>query len=347
MGGAGTPRPTLAEDGSLDSRTRGIKTFCLALIGLCLLGRSAWPQDQGPLLLVANKAVDTVSFINLKTREVVGTATTGRHPHELAVTPDGRTAFVANYGAGDSISVIDVQARKELRKIPLGRYRDPHGLQVSRDGSMIYVTCEASRAVIVIDVTRGEIIRALDTGRELSHMLILTPDETKLYAADLRGGSATAIDLETGKILAQIPTGKGCEGIDVTPDGREVWTSNKEVDTLSIIDVATNRVTATLPARGRPIRVKITPDGQRALVSCTSLDQLAVIDVKTRQEIQRIPVGRAPIGLVIEPEGRRAYVAETEEDRVRIIDLATLAPIGQIAVGREPDGMDLAASKKN
>ncbi|MEO6809010.1 MAG: beta-propeller fold lactonase family protein [Isosphaeraceae bacterium] len=322
-----------------------MKTPHFCVIVLVLFGQTTRAHAQGPLLLVANKGDDTVSFIDLDARQVVGLATTGRHPHELAVTPDGRTAFVANYGAGDSISVIDVQTRKELRKISLGTYRDPHGIQVSRDGAKVYATCEASRVVIVIDVARGEIIRALDTGREVSHMLVLTPDETRLYAADLRSGSATAINLSTGKIEAQIPTGKGCEGIDVTPDGLEVWTSNKEAETLSIIDVLTNRVVATLPVAGRPIRVKITPDGRRALVSCVSRDQLAVIDVKTRREIQRIPVGRAPIGLVIEPNGQRAYVAETEEDRIRIINLVTLAPIGQIAVGREPDGMDLAIRK--
>src|SRR5262249_35628241 len=155
-------------------------------------------------------------------------------------------------GAGDSLTVIDVLAGKEAREIPLGRYGDPHGLQVGPDGRSLFVTCEASRAVVEVDVATGAIRRAIDTGREATHMLVVTPDGKKLYAADIRGGSCTAIDLGRGLAVAQVATGAGCEGIDATPDGSRVWTANKEAGTLTVIDTARDEAIASLPCDGRP-----------------------------------------------------------------------------------------------
>ena len=74
----------------------------------------------GRVLLVADKAQDRVQFLDTATLAVVGTASTGRHPHELAASPDGRTAFAANYGAGDSVSVIDVRSRRRGPQDPAG-----------------------------------------------------------------------------------------------------------------------------------------------------------------------------------------------------------------------------------
>ena len=235
-----------------------------ALLGLALLAPAADAQDGGPVLLVGNKRDDTLTFVDSATFKVLGTTTTGRGPHELAVTPDGRTAFVANYeGPGDSLSVVDVAARKELRKVPLGPYRGPHGILVSGDGKTVYVTCERSRAVVAVDAATGKVVRAIETGQEVSHMLVMKPDGRKLYTANIGSGTATAIDLAEGKAVAQVRTGAGCEGIDVTPDGKEVWTANRDADTVSVIATATDEVLATLPCPGTPIRVKVTPDGRR------------------------------------------------------------------------------------
>jgi YVTN family beta-propeller protein len=303
---------------------------------------AAETRPAGATLLIANKGEDTLSFVDTTTRQVLGTTTTGRGPHEVTVTPDGKKAFVANYeGPGDTISAVDVTARKELRRIPLGEHRGPHGIQASRDGRHVYATCERSRTVIEMDVATEKIQRAFVTDQNVTHMLVLTPDGKKLYTANIGSGSSTAIDLVAGKVVAQISTGAGCEGIDVTPDGKQVWTTNRAADTLSVIDTATDKVVATLPCRGFPIRVKITPDGKAALVSCAQANELAVFDVATRKEDRRLSVGAVPVGILIEPNGARAYVANTAADTVAVFDMKMLAVVDRIAAGREPDGLAL------
>ncbi len=302
-------------------------------------------RAQTTLLLVADKAEDRVDFIDTASLTIVGRARTGRHPHELVATPDGRTAFAANYGAGDSLSVIDIPNRRELRKLPLGRYRDPHGMAISRDGSRLYVTCETDRVVVEIDVAKETILRAFDTGQETTHMVALAPDGRSLFTANLGDATATAIDLTRGKAIARVSTAAGCEGIDVTPDGAQVWTSNKEADTLTVIDAADHGVLATIACAGRPIRVKFTPDGRRALVACGRAGELAIFDVAERRQVRRIKTGVWPIGIVIEPSGRRAFVANTDEGRIAVVDLTRMEIVGSVTVGREPDGMALVETR--
>src|SRR5438477_8734759 len=70
-------------------------------------------ETPSPALLVLNKEENTLAIVDPATRRVVGRVPTGEAPHEVAVSADGRLAFVANYGsqnAGNTISVIDLVA---------------------------------------------------------------------------------------------------------------------------------------------------------------------------------------------------------------------------------------------
>ena len=295
------------------------------------------------VLLIGNKSDDTVTFVDAETLEVLGQTTTGRGPHELVVTPDGKWAYVANYeGPGDSLSLIDVGKRKEIRKIPLKPYFGPHGLTVSKDGSRVYVTCERTQCVVEINTGSQEVERSYPTGQKGSHMLVLSPDERQIFTANMGSGSVTAIDLEKGVIAAVIETGKECEGIDITPDGKEVWVTNRAEDTLSIIDAIKHEVLATLPCQGFPIRIKIVPGGDLALVSCARSNELAIFDVARRKLIKRISTGTTPVGILVEPDGSRAFIANTRSHKVIVVDLKSLEIIGSISAGNTPDGLALA-----
>ncbi len=297
------------------------------------------------ILLIGNKTDDTLTFVDAKTLEVLGETTTGRGPHELVASPDGKWAYVANYeGPGDSLSLIDVAGRKEVKKIPLEPYFGPHGITASKDGSKVYATCERTRCVIELDTKKQKIARSFKTGQNGTHMLVLTPDEKQIFTSNMGSGTVSVIDLEKGESVATIKTGQECEGIDITPDGKEVWAGNRAEDTISIIDASSHEVIATVSCEGFPIRVKITPNGDRALVSCARRNELAVFDVEERKLIKRISTGTIPVGILIEPNGERAFVANTRSHKVIVFDLQTLEIVGAISAGNTPDGLAWAIS---
>src|SRR5512132_947631 len=93
-----------------------------------------------PLLLVLSKADASLEILDTAGGKVLGRVPTGESPHELAVSTDGRFAFVANYGSrtpGNSISVIDLGARKETRRVKLDPFQRPHGIAFA-DGKVYF-----------------------------------------------------------------------------------------------------------------------------------------------------------------------------------------------------------------
>src|SRR4051794_33442642 len=86
---------------------------------------------QSPQLLVLEKEAASLAFLDPESGKVLGRIPVGESPHEIVASPDGKLAFVANYGSrnlGTSISVIDIPARKELRRVDVSPLRKPHGL---------------------------------------------------------------------------------------------------------------------------------------------------------------------------------------------------------------------------
>jgi YVTN family beta-propeller protein len=315
----------------------------------------------GGTIVVLNKSDATATLVDRASGEPRGTVPTGKGPHEVAVSPDGKLAVVSNYGGpgqageGSSLTVIDVAARTKVRDVDLGEYHRPHG-SAWISAKEIAVTSEVKQALVIVDVESGKIVRAIPTDQAVSHMVALTPDRTRAFVANIAAGSVTAIDLAKGVALKSIPCAPGAEGLDVSPDGKEVWVANNQSDSITIVDAASLEAKATIPCASYPIRVKFTPDGKRVLVSNAKSGDVSVFDAATRKESKRIALGAkavasqegrvfqfgdspTPVGILVPPDGATAVVACAGADVLAVIDLAKLEVVGQLKAGREPDGM--------
>lgn len=297
----------------------------------------------GEFLLVLNKNEAQMVVVDPQTLEIVARIPTGDFPHEVITSADGKTAFVANYGAqqpNNSLSVIDLVNKKEIKRVDLGGLWRPHGI-VEADGK-IYFTSEASRTVARYDPAKDKIDWIMGTGQTATHMLVMTPDKKRIYTANIGSDTVTAINLEGGpspQNIAQIAVGRQPEAIDISPDGRELWVGQNGDGNISIIDPETNKVKETFKVGEVPIRVKFTPDGARVLVSDAKAGELIVVDAKTRKEIKRVKTGGTPVGILVQPDGRRAFVALTQADTVKVFDLDAMEFTGEIKPGKTPDGM--------
>ncbi|HEX4935349.1 MAG TPA: beta-propeller fold lactonase family protein [Gemmatimonadaceae bacterium] len=325
---------------------------------LALVGATAAPAQ--PALIVLNKSDAQASIVDLATARVVRTYPTGDGPHEVAVSPDGRTAVVTNYGnqaPGNSLTVLDLAGTSAPRTIALGDWRRPHGIVWLKDGRRVLVTSELGKALLVVDVPAGTVAQAIPTEANLSHMVALSPDERMAYTANIGSGSVTRIDVAAGKAVQRKVTGKGPEAIDVSPDGREVWAADRTLDYLTILDAATMDSLGTLPTMRFPNRLKFTLDGKRALVSNAAAGTITVYDVAKRVQVGTITIpfdpakkkaevvlgdmgnSAVPLGILMDPNGTRAWVATAALGEVVELDLATLSVSRTIHAGNNPDGM--------
>ena len=318
--------------------------FAFLLFAMLTLANVVSAQSLN-YLLVLNKAENTLAIIDPGSYKILARVPVGEGPHEITTSPDGTLAFVANYGTpqalGSSLSVIDLAARKELRRVDLGGLRRPHGMVEA--GGKIYFTCEVNRLIARYDPASNKVDWLMGTGQNTTHMLVVSRDQQKIYTANIASDTVTAFDFTTppsaSPKITQIAVGKQPEGIDLAPDGKELWVGQNGDGKVAIIDTATNQVKENIQVGQVPIRVKFTPDGRRVLISDPQAGELIVLEAATRKEVKRIQVGETPVGILVTPDGKRAFVATMQADRVAVINLEDLSIITRIEPGKGPDGL--------
>jgi YVTN family beta-propeller protein len=316
----------------------------LTVVCAILLCSTALAADlPNPALIVLVKGANELAIVDPSSLTVVARVATGEAPHEVAISPDGKTAFVANYGArspGNSISVIDLAARKETKRVDLGALHRPHGLAQVR--GRIYFTAEANKLIGRYDPQSGTVDWLMGTGQDVTHMLAVTKDESRIFTANIGSDSITSLRRASGGnwTATVIPVGKGPEGLALSPDERELWTAHSREGGVSIIDVAQERVVQTIPVPSkRSNRLQFTPDGKRVLISDAYGGDVIVLDTAARKEISRIRTSGQPEGTLITPDGKMAFVGLGNGNAVARIDLGSLMLTGKIETGPETDGL--------
>ncbi len=320
---------------SIVSRTA--VAFLLATAALA--GQS--PRAQ---LLVLNKEDANMAAIDVASGKVLWTVGVGEAPHELAATPDGKYAFASNYGTaaapGHTISMIDLAAHKELRRIdvsPLGR---PHGLAVN--GGKLYFTAEANKTIARYDPVKNAIDWRFETGQKTTHMIVVSKDAKRIFTSNIDSDSISIIDAGQGGAWTQtvVGVGKGPEALELSPDGSQIWTAHSRDGGVSAIDASTKKVVHTFDAgTKRSNRLKFSADGKSILISDDDAGDLVVFEAATRTLVKRIPLGKSPEGIVVATDGSHVFVAVNGDNAVAVVDPRTWRVTARITPGRGPDGM--------
>ena len=300
-----------------------------ALVGSAHVAASQTPSPAR--LLVLLRDASALAIVDPVAGTVLGRVPTVRNPHEVTASADGKLAFVASPSGG--ISVIDLEAQTELRRLDIGPGSEPHDVRFA--GGKLYFTAEGYKVIGRYDPRTDQVDWLLGIGQDSTHMLVLSQDHNTIFTANRGSNSVTVVeDVAAGppnwRVTAIPVGGEFPEGIDLSPDGREVWTATRNDGGVSIIDVATKEVVQRLNLNMEGAnRLRFTPDGKRVLISAGS--SLVVLDAVARTEITRLDL--APNAVLVQPDGSRAYAALRGGNRVAVIDLDTLEVVGQIPTG--------------
>ncbi len=284
-------------------------------------------------LLVLLRDASALAIVDPVTGTVLGRVPTVSSPHEVTASADGQLAFVAS--PSDGISVIDLEAQTEVRRVEIGVGSEPHDVRFA--GGKLYFTAEGYKVIGRYDPRGDEVDWLLGIGQDGTHMLVLSEDHNTIFTTNRGSHTVTVVDdVAAGppnwRVTAIPVGGEFPEGIDLSPDGREVWTATRNDGGISIIDVATKQVVQRLDLNMKDAsRLRFTPDGARVLITDGEDNSLVVLDAMTRAEISRLDL--APNAVLVQPDGVRAYAALRGDDSVAVIDLDTLEVTGQIPTG--------------
>jgi YVTN family beta-propeller protein len=306
------------------------------------------------LLLVANKGDQTLSIVDVAAGlQLAAVAEDGKTGHEVAVSPDGRRAFVPIYGSsgvgqpgtdGRLIRVIDIPSRAIVGTIDFGKGVRPHKPVFGPRNGLLYVTTELEQAVTIIDPATLAIIGSIPTGHPESHMLAISSDGRRGYTANVRSGTVSVLDLEARTLIATIPVATVVQRISLSTDDRWAFTADYTKARLAVIDTSTNAVSTSIPLPGIGFGTTPTPDGKWLLVTLPALRMVGLVNLATMRLERTIDVPKAPQEILVRPDGAVAYVSCDASKQIAVIDLNAWRIEKLINVGPVADGLAWARS---
>jgi DNA-binding beta-propeller fold protein YncE len=315
-----------------------ILSSVLAVGASPLTGQS--PNGRTGTLVVLNKSVATATFIDVASGEIVATLPTGRGPHELAITSDGRWAVSTDYSGGNSLTVFDVQDLSVVRSIDLGSYPRPHGAFFLPGDSLMVITSEASRNVVLVNPFRGEIVDVIGTGAAGSHMVAVTGDASTLYTGNMQANSVSELDVATGQRTGTFAVPGTPEAITVSRDGTEVWVGSNAEGLVSVVETQSGSVSASLTGFEWPYRILIVEDLDLVVIPDMGRHVVRFVDYSDRTDIETLPLpGEGPQGVALTPDQGTVFLSLSESGEIAVIDLATRRIVRRIDSGPTPDGI--------
>jgi len=310
----------------------------LAIVALALASLAlAAPDPNNPTgtagLIMIDKVGGYVRFFDPTTLKEIGTLQLEAPPHELAISPDHKTAYVPLYGdgvygnnpnPGHKIVAIDLTTRKVSSTIDVSPYIAPHGLQVDANGTL-YASCDSSRKLVIIDPKSGKVQAAIDT-EGTGHWAAVLPDGSKAYVANKNDRMfVSVIDLKTRQMTGRVPMPKGTQGITASPDGKRVLAIDFTDPQFYVIDTATDKIIDTIVVEKNtigPFRARYSPDGS-VLITVNHMNALAnIFDPRNLHAPQKtLTVGRQAFGIAYSADGKTALVSNHGDGTISVIDL--------------------------
>lgn len=221
--------------------------------------------------------------------------------------PARPTTRVSSWLAARLVAVVAVAllaiaaqpAAKQSLTLPKQRYLSPIEMALSLDGRRIYVVCQDSDEVRVVDAQSSKVIGSVPVGH-VPRGIALSPDGAQLYITNAWSDTVSVIDTSSLQVVRTLSTGFEPSGVVVDRNGTTLYVANRLSSDISVIDLATGLETKRLLAGRGASYLALSPDGQR--IFCTHIypnpgafrsqpnSEITVIDTERQQVVERTPL---------------------------------------------------------
>ena len=262
------------------------------------------------IIYVSESAEGQVVAFDIASGKVTKTYKVPDPPEGVAVSPDGKTLYVAGNSVKGKLHIIDAASGKITASVPVGH--SPCAVTISPDGSKVYVCNRFTNDISVVDTASAKETARFPVVRE-PFAIDITPDGKQLLVAnliplmpadgDFVASDISIVDTATGKSTAVIKLPNGAEsvrGVCISPDGRFAYavsilarfqlpTTQLErgwinTNAVSVIDIAGKKLFNTVllddvdNGAANPWALACSEDGKLLCVTLAGTHEVSVID---------------------------------------------------------------------
>ena len=207
-----------------------------------------------------------------------------------------RATQIAALFVGAFLLIAAMPAPRQTASGLKERYLSPIEMALSPDGRFLYVVCEGSDEVRVVDAKSGQLIGTVPVGRT-PRGIALSRDGRQMFVTNAWQDTVSVIDTSSLKVVQTLPTGYEPTGVVVEHAGQTLYVANRLSGDISVIDLKTGLETKRLLAGRGASYLAISPDGR--WIYCTHIypnpgtfrsqpqSEITVIDTARQVVIER------------------------------------------------------------
>ena len=174
---------------------------------LALLAQTSSIFGQQPAFVVGEKVAGSVGFYDAQFKRLGGVKV-GVHPHEMWLSADKRTLYVADNGVlwmtetgpgENTVSVIDIPSQRRTAVIDLGQFRRPHGITFDEASGRVWVTTEQPSQLLSVDPVKRQILRRYDVQGKAPHIVNIGLGGWA-FSSNTDTGTVAAINTDSGEV---------------------------------------------------------------------------------------------------------------------------------------------------
>jgi YVTN family beta-propeller protein len=264
-------------------------------------------SPDGHQVVVSGWGANRVSVIDTTTDSIVGSVSVPQ-PHNSVISRDGRTAYVGSQQQGaTAIVMVDLVQQTQVGTIPLDK--TPRALDLSVDGTQLYVTVAGMDAVQVLDIASKRVMDPISVGIS-PHQPLIPPAGPVGLVVSQGTGTLELLDLPRHAVSSTVQVGKAPHWIAISSDGATAYVTNEGSNDVSIVDLARRTVATTIAVGNAPRKIAVQP-GPGATASAP-LPAPTRTETGVGQAAQSAKPPLTPQNLAFSDHGTREVKGQTE-----------------------------------
>jgi YVTN family beta-propeller protein len=303
-------------------------------------------QDPTSVVMIVNRDGNDISFMDIKTRKIVGRTFLGNNvnPHMVMMSPDGRYVVTGGTRANKAY-IIDSRTLQLVKVIPVDIA--PEHLAFSPDGRWYYQGNPEGDSISVIDMVSLTKIKTIP-GLVEPLNTVFSPDGTKAYVGNYGAHWVAVIDVRRHELLKKIQIAempgiskldpakflgeiKGINIPQITNDGKLLYAADTDLGVVGVIDPREDKVIKVIRVGPQPWRIYMSHDGKYAITPNNGDETISIIDLKANKVAATLEAGPNMTG--VNYAGGKAFVISSTSGFVYVYNMSTLKPSGRIKIG--------------